>query len=320
MSFGQPETTSLNVGVVPAVDSAGFFVALNEGLFAREGLTIHYTPEASSDTAIDTQEKGGLQISAGNYVSYIQAEMDHPSDNLEIVSEGSIMTTGAQVIYTTPGSGINSLTQLEGRTLTVNAPSNIDYLLVASVLQENGINPDLVRFPKSPVSFPTIPGAMKSGQIQAAVLPEPFASIAMQTAGAVPIADLNQGATAQFPIEGYVVTKQWAAANPNTLDRFLAALSEGQEIADTDRAAVEKAFEDLPNAAEGQVPAAIAAVMSLNDYPIGIDESRLQRVSNVMFQFGLEPGLKSAYDISSMLLPSSAFNFAPFESGTVTSS
>ena len=79
-------------------------------------------------------------------------------------------------------------------------------------------------------------------------MPEPFASIAEQQYGAVPLADLNQGATTDFPIEGYVVTKAWAAANPNTLQRFLAALSAGQEIADTDRAAVENAFEALDSA------------------------------------------------------------------------
>ncbi len=31
------EKTTLNVGVVPAVDSAGFFVALHEGLFKARG-------------------------------------------------------------------------------------------------------------------------------------------------------------------------------------------------------------------------------------------------------------------------------------------
>ena len=61
-----------------------------------------------------------------------------------------------------------------------------------------------------------------------------------------------------------------------------------EEIADTDRAEVEKSFEDLPNATgHGQVSKTIAAVMALNTYPIGIDATRLQRVANVMYQFGL---------------------------------
>ena len=85
-NYGPAETTTLNVGVVPAMDSAGFFVAQNEGLFAKEGLTINYSPATSSETAISQQLAGKLQISAGNYVSYIkaaakrsQAPAEHPA-------------------------------------------------------------------------------------------------------------------------------------------------------------------------------------------------------------------------------------------------
>jgi NitT/TauT family transport system substrate-binding protein len=318
-NYGPAETTTLNVGVVPAMDSAGFFVAQNEGLFAKEGLKINYTPATSSETAIQQQLKGQLQISAGNYVSYIEAA--EKGDPLEVISEGSVMQQGAQTIFVMPSSHITSLSQLKGKLIGVNAPSNIDYLLDVSVLRENGINPKDVTFPNGKdkasaqfndggaIPFPLMASLLQSGKIAAATLPEPFASLAEQGDGAVPLADLNQGATTDFPIEGYVVTKAWAAQNKYTLQRFLAALSAGQEIADTDRAAVEKAFEDLPSPPKGQVPPKIAAVMALDTYPIGIDQTRLQRVANVMFQFGLLP---NAYNVSNMLLPSSAFNFSPF--------
>jgi NitT/TauT family transport system substrate-binding protein len=301
------------------MDSAGFFVAYNEGLFAKEGLKINYTPAVSSETAIAQQLTGKLDISAGNYVSYIEAAAK--GDPLEIVSEGSVMAQGAQTIFTMPSSHITSLSQLRGKLVGVNAPRNIDYLLDVSVLKENGINPDQVQFPTGKdkasaqfkdggaIPFPEMGALLQSGKLAAATLPEPFASLAEQDFGAVPLADLNQGATTDFPIEGYVVTKAWAANNKNTLSRFLAALSAGQEIADTDRTAVEKAFEDLPSAPKGQVQASIAAVMALDTYPIGIDKTRLQRVADVMFQFGLLP---SQYNVSGMLLPASQFNFSPF--------
>jgi len=321
-NFGPPEKTVLNVGVVPAMDSAGFFIAMNDGLFTKEGLTIKYTPAVSSETAVAQQLKGKLDISAGNYVSYInEAALDHQP--IEIVAEGSVMQQGAQVIFTMPGSKIKSLSQLKGQMLGVNAPGNIDYLLDVSVLQENGINPKSVDFPsaKDPafasqggaIPFPDMAQDLADGKIAAATMPEPFASIAEQEYGAVPLADLNQGATTDFPIEGYVVTKQWQEQNPNTLKRFLAALEVGQEIADTDRAAVEQAFEAraLGSPANGQVPPSIAAVMALDTYPIGVDQTRIQRVANVMYQFGL---LKSEFNVKSMVLPSSFFNFSQFSS------
>ena len=118
----------------------------------------------------------------------------------------------------------------------------------------------------------------------------------------MPLVDLDQGATTSFPVEGYVVTKQWAAKHPRTLAAFYQALEEGQRIADVSRAAVEQAMVDMP--APFGVSAETAAVMALDSYPVStgpvgsVDKVRLQRVVDVMQQF-----LKfdSAFNINSML-------------------
>jgi NitT/TauT family transport system substrate-binding protein len=68
------EKPDLNVAVVAALDSAGFFVALYDGLFAKQGLHVTFTPATSSDTVISAQVKGQYDITGGNYVSYIQQE------------------------------------------------------------------------------------------------------------------------------------------------------------------------------------------------------------------------------------------------------
>src|SRR5215472_13348258 len=49
------EQQDLNVAVVPAVDSAGFFVALRQGLFAERGLHVTFVPAISSETVINAQ-------------------------------------------------------------------------------------------------------------------------------------------------------------------------------------------------------------------------------------------------------------------------
>ena len=63
--LAQSYAAVLNVAAVPSVDSAGLFVAMHEGLFKRQGLTIRYTPALSSDTVIDAQVKGRYDITAG---------------------------------------------------------------------------------------------------------------------------------------------------------------------------------------------------------------------------------------------------------------
>src|SRR5271165_6884601 len=53
-----PLRADLNVAVVPAADSAGFFVALHEGLFAARGLHVKFMPAISSETVINAQAPG----------------------------------------------------------------------------------------------------------------------------------------------------------------------------------------------------------------------------------------------------------------------
>jgi NitT/TauT family transport system substrate-binding protein len=295
------EKPDLTVAVVPALDSAGFFIALYDGLFTAQGLNVHFVPAVSSETAISAQVKGTYDITGGNYVSYIQAQQDHAAD-LDIFAEGSIMEPGAQAVYTLPGSPIKQLSDLVGKTIGINAPDNILYLLVASVLADHGISVRDVHFKYFPL--PQLAAELKAGAIDAAVLPEPFASDAEEADGAVPLVDLDQGATTNFPVQGYVVTKQWARRYPRTLAAFDRALEQGQEIADTNRSAVEHAMEAVRPASLAVSPQT-AAVMALDSYPVAsgptgsVDLTRLKRVVDVMQQF---IGFDRSFTIGSMLV------------------
>jgi NitT/TauT family transport system substrate-binding protein len=295
------EKPVLNVAVDPGVDSAGFFIALDQGLFKAQGLTVNFIAPASSETAIADQVAGAYDITGGNYVSYIQAQQQGTAD-LDIFAEGSVMEPGTQGIYTMSGSPVTTLADLKGRTVEINAPNNISYLLTASVLTEHGVSPASVHFASIP--FTEMPAELESGAVSAAVLPEPFASDEEEAQGGVPLADLDEGTTMSFPVQGYVVTKQWAAKYPHTLAAFYPALEEGQRIADASRTAVESAMVDMP--APFGVSAETAAVMALDSYPVSngpvgsVDKLRLQRVVDVMKQFLGFP----KFDISSMLMGS----------------
>jgi NitT/TauT family transport system substrate-binding protein len=293
------EQPDLNVAVVPAADSAGFFVALHEGLFAARGLHVTFIPAVSSETVVNAQaldEPGDrIDISCGNYVSYLQAQENYDqgqrssstSDpmvaaDLDIFAEGSLMEPGTQGLYVMPGSRISTLAGLAGKIVGVNAPGNILYLLVASALADHGLRVSGVRFAYYPL--PEMAAMLKAGKITAAVLPEPFATQAEQSMGVTLIADLDQGATASFPVQGCAVTRQWAAAHPVTLAAFRAAFEQGQEIADANRSAVEQSMEALP--APLGVSRVTAAMMTLDGYPVGpVDAVRIQRVADVMREF-----------------------------------
>ncbi|MGD0065300.1 MAG: ABC transporter substrate-binding protein [Streptosporangiaceae bacterium] len=293
------EQPDLNVAVVPAVDSAGFFVALHEGLFTAHGLHVTYVPAVSSETVINAQAldlpSDRIDVSCGNYVSYIQAQENYDqgkrsasaSDamvaaDLDIFAEGSVMTPGAQGLYVMPDSHISTLADLEGRTIGVNAPGNILYLLAASALADHGLNVSGVHFAYYPL--PAMAGMLKAGKIAAAMLPEPFATQAEVSLGATLLTDADAGATSAFPVQGCAVTRQWEATHPATLAAFRAAFEQGQAIADASRSAVEKAMEALP--APSGVSPETAALITLDSYPVGpVDAVRIQRVADVMEQF-----------------------------------
>jgi NitT/TauT family transport system substrate-binding protein len=237
-------------------------------------------------------------------VSYVEAQVNHIAD-LHVFAEGSVLENGADVIMVMPHARTQSLASLKGRVLGVNTTANIGYLLVASMLAQEGLP---MRVGASPAaSSVTLPAdtnfpfpasqPLVSGQVSAAIMSEPFATLLAEQYGASVIADTNSGATAQFPVDGYAVTKAWAKANPNTLKAFYAALEAGQRLADTDRQAVEAAYVALPDG-QGHVDARTAAIMSLSSYPLGITPVRLQRVPDVMQQFGF---LKKRFDISQLL-------------------
>ena len=179
-------------------DSAGFFVAMGEGLFAKQGLTIKYTPAGSSETVIGAELRASLDISGGNYVSYIQAVAEH-SDPPRGHRRGLGHAAGPAGHLHHAEVRHQDVRRTRGH-VGVNAPENIDFLLDVSVLSENGVNMDSINSPRTnPV--PRHVGEVAIGKHDAATLPEPFASIAQQQ-GDVTLADLDQGATQRVPDRG----------------------------------------------------------------------------------------------------------------------
>ena len=236
---GGLEKANLNVAAVPAMDSAGLYIAQQRGLFAAEGLRVSILPITSGQTAIANQLAGQLDVSVGNYVSYIRAN-NQPKDpaDFRVLTPASIMQPGNQQIMVPSTSHITSVSQLAGKRIAVNVTNNIGTLLVKSVLTDNAVDPASVHF--VPIPFPAMAKALSSGQVDAAWLPEPFVSQDEESIGAVPLADSNQGSTQNVPISGYMVTQTWLKKYPNTAAAFRTAILKAQAIAATDPGAIQQ--------------------------------------------------------------------------------
>jgi NitT/TauT family transport system substrate-binding protein len=287
------EQTNLTVAAVPALDSAAVYIAQQRGFFAAEGLHVKIVSAISSATTIKGQLGGQYAVTSGAYVSYMLTDAQSNSDELQILAAGSIMEPRAQELVVPANSPIHSVADLRGKTIGVNVVNNIITMLVDSMLSDYGMSARDVHF--VPIPFPNMAKALAQHKIDAASLPEPFVTSAEESIGAVPLVDLDQGATTGLPISGYIVTEKWLKANPNTAAAFRRAIIEAQRIADTDPVAVQKAMEVYAG-----VNREVAGLMATIDYPTDTDPILLQRVADLMQRFGLT---KNAFQVNGMIVP-----------------
>jgi len=308
-----PEQSSIVVDAVPTADEAGLFIALDNGYFKQQGLNVTINPVFGGELGLPDLQNGKAQLLAGNYVSFILAQISgkfglttattKPID-LRIIADGSQMQPGNQAIYVMPGSKFKTVADLVKyhARVSINSLNNVGQVLLGSLFQGNGLNVKNIR--QVVYKFPDALGALAKGQIDAAWLPEPFGTIAEEGFGAVPLADLDQGSLQNFPIGAYIGMTSWVKSHPNTVAAFLRAFQEGQQVADTNRAAVEQGVvQNTKNLGKAATTPLQAATMTIDTYPLNMDVPVMQRVSDAMFEFGLEPGYKQPYDIMNMIQP-----------------
>jgi len=280
-SAPKPEEANVTVAAIPAVDLAGLYIAQDEGLFGEQGLHVTIEKIASSQAIITGQLKGQVDITAGSYVAYISAQA--AGARFRILAEASILGPGARALVTTADSPITTVGQLAGKKIGVNGTNSIGTLLVSSLLAEHGISPRKVDFITDAKGFPAMPGQLQDGAWAAAFLAEPYITVAQEEYGDQVLADLDQGDTSNFPVDGYVATQAWAQKYPKTAAAFVRAIEQGQRIANSDAPAVQAAM-----ARYDKLPPEVTAAMVLSRYPIGpVDETRIQRVAAAMLQFGM---------------------------------
>jgi NitT/TauT family transport system substrate-binding protein len=242
--------------------------------------------------------KGQFDITAGDYVTYFEDQLGFgaPKADLRIIAESSFLQPNVLTLLVKGGSPISQVSQLKGKVVSVNAPNDIGTLLIDSLLVSHGLKPQQIRYTTN-VAFPAVVSALTAPNtpVAASFTPEPFVSGGEAAKGLEELADLDQGATQDFPIQGYAVTAKWAQQYPSTMKAFTTALSQGQEIADTDRAAVERVLAKYLH-----IDAQSTAFISLPAFPLGIDAMRLQRVVSAMKRFGLLPK-STNFQVTSMI-------------------
>jgi NitT/TauT family transport system substrate-binding protein len=287
-------TISITVGALPVVDDVSAYIAADDGIFKKDGLSVTIKQVLQSTLAIPEMEKGTIDIiGGGNYVSFIQASAKDPANPpFRVLSEAATCTSGSFDVLALPSEGIQTPANLQNKTIAVNLTNNIQTLMINSVLRSDDVNASLVHYVVIP--FPKMVAALEAHRVDAISAVEPFATTAEQEAGAVPILDQCSGPDSNLPLSGYFSSTAWAQQHPDAVHRFQKAMAQAQEIADTDRAQVEQT---LLKYVKGLTKVQ-AATITLEQFPIALDGVQLNRVSNLMQEAGL---IHSSVQASSLI-------------------
>jgi NitT/TauT family transport system substrate-binding protein len=225
------EPAPLKIAVLPIIDTLPMYVAQQEGLFTKHGLSVEFVPVASAperDQILAAKQADGTV----NETLAVMA-FNKESIQMQVVRYALRPTAGHGhfFIIAASQSGIHSVDGLRGVEIGVSQGTVIEYV-TERLLQEADFAADEIKT----IAVPKMPDRMAllaSGELKAGVLPDPLAALVVGQGGVIVTDD------SQYPEYGFSVIsfrKEVIDANPEAVKRFLAAVEEATALINADSA------------------------------------------------------------------------------------
>lgn len=226
---GAQDTAPVRVGVTPIDPASPGFYAADLGLYAKNGLNASIQMMGNSGAVLEALAGGSLDV---GYVGITTGETAFKKGLpiVMIAPTGIFDIKQGRVGYIMVRNDVPFKTakDLEGKTIASLPLRNVGELATDLWIDNNGGDSSKVRYVEVP--FPATAAALQQGRIDGAILIEPFATQAKPFARAVgpdPMASV-----ANYWLGGvFVTTKAWAAAHPDQVRRFAAAIAEAGQWA-----------------------------------------------------------------------------------------
>src|SRR5699024_4590482 len=191
-------------------------------------------------------------------------------------------------IVTSSDSGISSVADLEGKTVAVNTLENINDITIKTLMDDAGADSSSVKFAE--MGFPDMLPALENQQVDAALLIEPFVSMAERsdTVGiASPYVETKPG----LMVGTYLTSTEFNEANPQTIEAFRRGLEATGEAIREDPSAFREALPENSN-----IEPELAEDVRLPVWQSEADQSSLDFLNQKMVDYGL---LEEEVDIDS---------------------
>ena len=226
---------SVRIAMLPILDTIPLYLAQDAGYFAAEGVSVEFIPVGSAAERDQVMAAGRADGMINDLVSVVL--YNRQGITVQVVRFMRIASQNVPLyrVVASPKAGIKTVADLAGVPIGISQGSIIDYV-TDRLLQFGGLAPDQIKT----IAVPKIPERMallSSGELKAATLPEPFATLAIQN-GAVVIAD----DTAHPELGNSVISfrKTFLDQHPTAVQGFLRA--------------VEKAIQDINASPENGRP------------------------------------------------------------------
>lgn len=232
-SGGAHAQTKLNIGCTATTDCASAMVALDEGIFAKNGLDVTMTLIGLNSNIPAALLSDSIQIGGPTPSVMLQA-IDGGLDLVAVAgaSSTSNKTVDTAGVVATPASGIKEPKDFIGKKVGAPGIGAFLHVLFAKWLIDKGVDARQVEFVE--VTFPTMNDTLKSGAVDAVVTAEPMMSRIVASGTGVVAGHFLETLPERRPAVLFSSTRAWADANADTLKAFRASIEEGARIVNDD--------------------------------------------------------------------------------------
>jgi NitT/TauT family transport system substrate-binding protein len=288
---GPVEKTKVKVGILPVVDVAPLYQAIEKGYFKAEGLDVEAATVASGPAAVTGIISGELDIAFTTYPGAFAAQSKKAA-NLKIIADSYAARPGHLMLVASPKGNFKKPEEAGGKKIAVTSTGSISDLGAMSVLKTKGVEVGKINWVQ--MKFPDMGPALDRGDIDGAVVAEPFVTTTEKSIGALPILDVSSGPTADISMSGWASVDKFTSANPNTVAAFQRGLNKGVTDVKNDRSKLEPMLVKYV-----KIDPATASLVHIADYPESLDPVRLQRVADLMLEFKV---IQEKLEVAPMLL------------------
>ncbi len=248
---------TLKIAVLPIIDTLPMYVAQQEGLFAKHGVTVEFVPVASAPERDQLLAAGQADGTVNETLSVMLFNKDTVQMQAVRYALRPMEGYGHFFILASAQSGITDAQGLKGVEIGVSQGTVIEYV-TERLLQAEGLTADEIKT----IAVPKIPDRMAllaSGELSAGVLPDPLASLAISQ-GAVKVLDDSMHPEYGFSVISF--RKEVIDANPEAVRAFLAAIEEASDLINLDSSNYTSLLSD-----KGLVPPPLLGTFQIPPFP-----------------------------------------------------